>query len=75
MKLQLPGEVQFAYYEKFLVQKSVQALEQAAQGGVESLYVEVLKNCIDVVLRDVVNGHGGDGLMVGLDDLRGLFYP
>jgi len=21
------------------------------------------------------SGHGGDGLMVGLDDLRGLFHP
>jgi len=24
---------------------------------------------------DVVSGHGGDGLAVGLDDLRGLFQP
>ena len=27
---------------------------------------------VDVALRDMVNGHGGDGLMVGLDDLSGL---
>ena len=27
----------------------------------------------DVAVRDVVSGHGGDGLMVGLDDLGGLF--
>ena len=25
--------------------------------------------------EDVVSGHGGDGLAVGLDDLRGLFLP
>lgn len=26
-------------------------------------------------LRDVVNGRGGDGLVVGLGDLSGLFHP
>ena len=31
------------------------------------------KNCVDVALRDMPGGHGGDGLMVGLDHLRGLF--
>jgi len=33
--------------------------------------MEVVKNHGDVALRDVVSGHGGDGL----DDLRGLFQP
>ena len=28
---------------------------------------------MDVALRDMVSGHGGDGLAVGPDDLRGLF--
>ena len=37
--------------------------------------LEVFKECGDVALRDVVSGHGGDGLMVGLDDLSGLFQP
>jgi len=27
----------------------------------------------DMGLRDTVSGHGGDGLMVGLDDLCDLF--
>lgn len=27
------------------------------------------------VVRDMVSGYGGDGLMVGLDDLNGLFQP
>jgi len=31
--------------------------------------------CGDVALRDMVSGHGGDGLMAGLDDLSGLFQP
>jgi len=30
---------------------------------------------MDVALRDMVSGHGGDGLMIGLDDLRGLSQP
>ena len=29
----------------------------------------------NVALRDVVSGHGGGGLMVGLGDLSGLFQP
>jgi len=30
---------------------------------------------VHVALRDVVSGHGGDGLIVGLGDLRGLSQP
>jgi len=30
---------------------------------------------VGVALRDLVSGHGGDGLMVELDDLSGLFQP
>jgi len=41
----------------------------------ESPSLEGFKKCGDVVLRDVVSGHGGDGLVVGLHDLRGLFQP
>ena len=37
---------------------------------VESPSLEVLKNRVDV--RDMVSGHGGDGLMIELFDLRGL---
>jgi len=33
------------------------------------------KNHVDVALRDVVSGHGGDGSAVGLDDIRGFFQP
>ena len=37
---------------------------------------EVFKKSEDVALRNVVSGHGGGGgLMVGLDDFRGLFQP
>lgn len=34
--------------------------------------LEVLKKCVDMVLGDVISGHSGDGLTVGLHDLRGL---
>ena len=42
---------------------------------VQSPSLEVFQNCVDVALRDVVSGHGGDGLLVGLEDLRSLFQP
>ena len=42
---------------------------------VQSLSLKVLKNHGDVAQRDMVSGHSGDGLMVGLDDLRDLFQP
>jgi len=42
---------------------------------VESLSMEVFKSHRDVALRAVVSGHGGGGLPVGLEDLRGLFQP
>ena len=42
---------------------------------VESSSLEVSKSCVDVALRDMVSGHGGDGLAVEPGDLRGLFQP
>jgi len=42
---------------------------------VQSPSLEVFQNRVDVALRDVVSGHGGDGQMAGLGELRGLFQP
>ena len=42
---------------------------------VESPSLEISKNRVDVALRNVVSGHGGDGLGVGLDGHCGLFQP
>ena len=39
---------------------------------VESLSLEVFKNRGDVAERDMVSGHGGDGMMVGLGGLSVL---
>ena len=50
-------------------------MARAAQGGGESASLEVFKERADVALRDVVSGHGGGGLAIGLDDPRGLFQP
>ena len=42
---------------------------------VESPSLEVFREKVDVALRDVVSGRGENGLMVGLDGLKGLFQP
>ena len=42
---------------------------------VESLSLEVFKKHVGVALRDMVSGHGGDGLTVGLDDLSVFCQP
>ena len=42
---------------------------------VESPPPQALKKCVDVALRDMVSGHGGDGLVVRLGELSGLFQP
>ena len=42
----------------------------------ESPSLEVFKKHVDVALTDMgSSGHGGDGLVVGLDDLGGTFQP
>ena len=59
---------------KILLRKSGQALKQAAQasGGV------TVPGSVQEPCRRGTEGHsvhGGDGVMVGLDDFRGLFQP
>ena len=53
--------------KKTLLRKSGDAVAQTAQGGADELW-----RC---GTEDVVSGHSGDGLMVGLNDLSGLFQP
>ena len=50
-------------------------MAQLPREVVQSPSLEAFRNRVDVVLRDVVSGHGGGGLLVGLGDLGGLFQP
>ena len=51
--------IQAEYLGKYLLRKSDDAVAQAAQGVMESLSLEVFKNCGDVALRVMVSGHDG----------------
>ena len=42
---------------------------------VESLSLEVFKKRVNVALSDTIPWYGEDRLMVGLNDLSGLFQP
>jgi len=42
---------------------------------VEALSLEVFKNGVGMVLRDVVGGYGRGGFTIGIDGLSGLFQP
>ena len=53
--------MQVGYLEKFLLIKSSDAVAQLPREVVESPSLEVLQNCADVALRDVVSEHGGVG--------------
>ena len=56
--------------KNFFSEKAVLQWHRLHREVVESPSLEVLKNRVDVALRDVVSGHGGGGLVVGLDDLE-----
>ena len=42
---------------------------------VESLFLEMFRNCRDVALKDMVSGHAEGGPMVGMDDLSDVLQP
>lgn len=48
---------------------------QTARGGGGVIVPGGVKRHVGVTLRDVVSGHGGVGLVVGLGDLSDLFQP
>ena len=63
------------YEEKFLPRKCGAAVAQLPTEVVESLSLEVFKKRVDAALRDIVSGHGGEGLTFGQDNVSGLFQP
>ena len=52
----------------YFSRRVMRQLHRLPREVVKSPSLEEFKNRVDVALRDVVSEHGGDGLMVGLDE-------
>jgi len=59
--------------KNFFTERVVRHWNRLPTEVAESPYLEVLKKHVDIAVQD--SRHGGVGLTVGLDDLRGLFQP
>jgi len=59
--------------KNFFSERVVRQWQRVPGEVVESQSLEVFQKHGDVALRDVVSGHGGGGLLLGLDGLGGLF--
>ena len=69
----MPGEIWVDIRKHFLSERVVWQWHRLHGEVVESLSLEVLKKHGDAALRDVVSGHGGDGLAFGCYDLAVFF--
>ena len=52
------------YWEIFFSERTVRQWHRLPREVVQPPSLEVLRNRVDVALRDVVSGHGGDGLVL-----------
>jgi len=61
--------------KNFFSERMVRHWQRLPGEAVESPSLEMFKKYEYVVLRGMVSVHGGNGLVVELDDLSGLFQP
>jgi len=59
-------------WKHFFSERTVRYWHRLPREVEESLPREVFRKCAGA-LKDVVSGHGTDGLMAGVGDVRGLF--
>ena len=61
--------------KSFFSERAVKQWHRLPKEVGESPCQEVFKKCADLALKDVVSGHGGDGLTDRMGDINGLFQP
>jgi len=67
------GRFRFDIRKIFFLERVMRQWHRLPKEVVESLSLEMFKSCSVVAMRDVISEHGGDGLVVGINDLSNLF--